>query len=261
MKRTLYTIFWEPLARLIFPKCKTVTKVDLDDNESAIFLCNHSGAIGPATMTLYFKKPHKTWIISYVMDKEVGANFFFHDALFGRSKKYKGFYRFISKITVRLLRPLLQIGNPIPVYHDKRIMQTFRESLEALEAGQNLVIFPECPTKYSEFVHSLYDGFADIGRMYYVKTGKCIKFYPTYIEKKNRVISIGEPIAYNPDLSPREQRKLIADYVLKGMDALARELPPFKPVPFLPQTWYDYYGEYENNIADYWALCNQKHSE
>ena len=250
----------EPLARMIFKRSEIVAKEDLPD-EPAVYLCNHSAAIGPALMTLYFNKPHKTWVIDYAMDKKVGPNYFYHDAFFGRSHKCKGFWRLLSKIVMPMLRPLLRMGDPILVHHDRRITETFKESVDALENGSNLVIFPESPVRATEYVHTLYDGFADVGRLYYQKTNKCLKFYPVYCEKKNRVISVGKPIEYNPELSSRDSRRAIAEYVQAGIDALARELPGHTPTPFMPPVWYEYYGEYENDVAAYWALCNQRKSD
>ena len=259
MKKTLYARMFEPLAKMIFPKSKIVTKEPLD-KEPTVFLCNHSAAIGPALMTLYFKRPHRTWVIDFALDKKIGPNYFYHDAFFGRSRKCKGFWRLLAKITMPLLRPLLMLSDPILVHHDRRITETFKESIAALEDGNDLVIFPESPVRATEFVSKVYDGFADVGRLYFQKTGKCLKFYPVYCEKKNRVISVGEPISYNPELTSRDQRRVIAEYIQNGIDALARELPEHKPTPFMQPVWYEYYGEYENDVAAYWALCNQKHS-
>lgn len=261
MKVSPFAKIMSPLAKLIFKKSETISKQELHADEPAVFLCNHSGAIGPALMTLYFKRPHKTWVISYAMDKKVGPNYFFHDGFFGRSKKCKWFYRLVSKMLMPLLRRLLTGGDPIIVYHDRRIMETFKESVEALEEGKDLVIFPESPVRATEYVSTVYDGFADVGRMYYKKTGKCVKFYPVYCENQNHVISIGEPIAYNPDLPNREERRLIAEYIQNGIDSLARELPEHKPRPFMMPVWYEYYGEYENDVAAYWKLCDQKKSD
>lgn len=253
MKKSLYVTIFDWLARRIFPACEIKTKEELPD-EPAVYLCNHSAAVGPALMTLWFNKPHRTWIVSFALDKKLGPNYFYHDAFFGRGRKCKWFWRLLSKIVMPMLRPLLKQGEPIPVYHDRRIVEAFRESVAAMEEGKSIVIFPESPVRYSEYVHTVYDGFADIGRAYYTKTGKCLKFYPVYAEKKNRVISVGTPIEYDPTLPPREQRRVIAEHIQTGIDSLARELPPHKPVPFLPEFWYKYYGEYEHDVASYWKL-------
>ena len=253
MKPNLYSRAMRKLATLVFPRSKIISKTPLTD-EPAVYLCNHSGAIGPSMMTLYFKKPHKTWIIGYILNKEKAPNFVFNDFFFGRSKKCQRFWRFLAKIVAKMLRPLLEYGRPIPVYHDKRMIETFRQSLDTLLDGENLVVFPECPTRYSEYVNSFYAGFVDIGRTYYAATGKDLAFYPVYVEKKNRVISVGEPVYYDHTKPPHEQREKISEKIRDSIDALARELPKHKPVPFLPKVWYDYYGEYENDPTSYWRM-------
>lgn len=258
MKKNLYTKFFDWLARLVFPRCEIRTKEEGLSDEPAVYLCNHSAANGPALMTLWFPLRHKTWMISYALDKEIGPQYFYHDALFGRGRKCKWFWKLLSRIVMPMLRPLLQMGDPIVVHHDRRIVEAFNESVDALEKGQSVVIFPESPVRYSKYVHTVYDGFADVGRAYYAKTGKKLKFYPVYAEKSNRIISVGKPIEYDPSLPPKEARRRIAEFAQTGIDALARELPYHKPVPFLPEFWYKWYGEYEYNVAAYWKLLSEK---
>lgn len=253
MKKTFYQKAALAVARLVFPRAKVKNETPAED-EPAVYLCNHSGAIGPALMTLYFEKPHKTWLINYVLNKEKNANFVFHDFFFCRSKKHPKPWRLLSRLVAFLLRPLLYLSDPIPVYHDKNMLTTFKESVDALQGGQSLVIFPECPEKHSEFVNDLYAGFADLGRTYYALTKKRLKFYPVYAEKANRAICIGAPIAFDPALPAHEQRIVIKDFVRDNIDRLARTLPEHKPVPFLPEVWYEYYGEYRDNMLEYWKL-------
>lgn len=255
MKKSLYNRFFTGIARIVFPKCEVVFEEEND--EPGMYLCNHSGAIGPVLMTLYFPKKHKTWMINYVMEKEKNANYIFHDFCFGRARKHKKFWRFLSKIVAKMLPPLLKEGNPIPVYHNPKILETFRETEDALERGENLVVFPEEPKRFSEFVHNVYEGFADAGRTYYKQTGKRLKFYPVYAEKKNRKILVGKPIEFDPDMPIKPQRKIIAEYIRDNIDRLARTLPPHPPTPFLPDLWYQYYGEYENNPMEYWKLFDE----
>ena len=255
MKKTFYQAAAWGLAHLVFPRAKVKSDTPLDFNEPAVYVCNHSGAIGPALMTLYFKVPHKTWMINYVLNKEKNANFIFHDFFFGRSKKHKKFWRFLAKFVAVLLRPLLWLSDPIHVFHDKRMVNTFRDTLSAFEEGKSVVIFAECPTPFSEYVNGLYSGFADLGRSYLAATGKNLKFYPVYAEQKNRAIRIGEPIEYYDDgkrTPPSVRREEISEYIRDNIDKLARELPANKPIPFLPKAWYDYYGEYQSNPMEYW---------
>ncbi|MBQ7669903.1 MAG: hypothetical protein IJS45_04180 [Clostridia bacterium] len=237
--------------RIICPRSRVVYET-VPDECPGIFVCNHSAIRGPVMMTLYFDRPHKPWVITYALDKEKTPDFAFHDFFVGEGRRHKRFWRFISKIVGKVLPQVLNEAGAIPVYHDSRALRTVRESIDALNNGCDLVIFAESPVKYSEYVNELQTGFVDVGALYYKRTGKLLKYYPVYVEKKNRKISVGSPVVYDPSLGIADQRSAVAEYLKTGIDRLAREMKPHKPVPFLPQRWYDVYGRYEKDFDAYW---------
>ncbi|HOO22390.1 MAG TPA: 1-acyl-sn-glycerol-3-phosphate acyltransferase [Clostridia bacterium] len=258
---TLFCKFLYKVGRILFPK-RAVEYEEIPEDETAIYVCNHSGALGPAAMTAWFDRPFRPWSISCLFDKRVAANFIFHDFFFGRSKKHKKFYRFLSKIVAKFLPPLVYRQNPILVHRNSvKILQTFKESVATLKQGKNLVIFPESPIKFSRYISELYDGFIDVARLYYAETGKRLKFYPVYIPADKRIIKIGKPIEYNIDTKPAEERKAVANYLKENIDRIARELKPKKVIPFLKEEFYTFYPEFIHDTAAYWAFCNNERSE
>lgn len=258
----LYCKFVYKLGRLLFPKRTVNYEEQPEKGEVAVYVCNHSGAIGPANMAAWFDQPFRPWSISCLFDKRIAPNFIFHDFLLGRSRKFKKPYRLLAKIIAKLLPPLVKQQNPILVHRNSaRIMQTFKESVAALKEGNNLVVFPECPHKFSNYVSELYEGFIDVARLYNRDTGRKLKFYPVYIPADIRTISIGKPIEYNINVKASDERKLIADYLKQNMDRLARTLHTKKAVPFLKEEFYEYYPEFVEDTAAYWAFCNCERSE
>ena len=241
--------------RLCFPNSKTEYETQ-PDNEPAVFVANHSSVCGPVIMTLDFKRKHQTWTVSNALDRKRAANYAYHDILFGNTHRCKWFWHILANILSVFLPPLLYYSDTIPVYHDKRIIQTFKQSITALTEGNDLVIFAESAKRYSEFINELQPGFIDIARLYYRKTKKALKFYPVYLEKKNAVILVGKPISYDPEQPLDQQRIVITDYLRDGIDSLARTLPEHEPVPFLPECWYDAYGEYEDDFGAYWQMID-----
>ncbi len=239
------------LAKLIFPRPEFIYEEKPTENEPCVYLSNHAGPIGPAYAALYFKEPKKMWLINYALNKEKNANFFYHDFFAGPSKKHKKTWRFISKLVSFLLTPLLKSAPHVAVYHDMKMFNTFRDSLDALQNGCDLVIFPECPTKFSPFINSFYCGFSELGKMYYNETGKILKFYPTYLSKELKTVVVGKPIAFDPTVPARLQRKAIADGARDAIDALAKALPPHTPHEFLTKEWYECYGQYADNPMEY----------
>lgn len=249
----IYYRFIRGIARLCFPRAKTVYEEQPGD-EPAVFVCNHSAIRGPVMMTLDFKPKHQAWTVSCALNSKEAVNYAFHDVFMGNSRKCKWFWRFLSHIVAKGLPPVLLYSNTIPVYHDKGIVKTFKQSIKALTDGDHLVIFAESPKRYSEYICELQPGFVDIARLYYRKSHKALKFYPVYLEKKNAIISVGKPISYDPELSLEEQRERITHYLRDNIDRLGRALPEHKPVPFLPPRWYTAYGQYEDDAPGYWKM-------
>ena len=91
--------------------------------------------------------------------------------------------------------------------------------------------------------------------MYHRRTGRNLKFFPVYLNKKNRLISVGRPIEFDPDMDPEEFKKTACTFIRDEIDRLGRSMKPHKPVPFLTQRWYDAYGErFEYDVAGYWKM-------
>ncbi len=240
------------LARIFFRKPKAVFETPLPD-KPCVVVANHAGAIGPVYMQLYHRRPKKIWIIGYALDQKRSTKFIFNDFFFGRSKKCKKFWWFLSKVVGYFLVPALQYTDGIPVYHDKRVQNTFARSLEELSRGNDIVIFPESPEKYSEFINTFYKGFSDIGRQYYEKTGEKILFFPCYVHNKLHIMKYGNPIEYNPENEDAKSENIRVGVELRNeIDRMARSLPKHKPNPFLPEEWYAFYGEYVTDFKAYW---------
>lgn len=254
-KASPYVRFMTRLAKIIYPKPEIVWEESLKEDEVAIFACNHSGAIGPAYTSLYLDIPKRPWVISYILNKKQAPNFVFHDFLFAEGRKCKPFFRVLSFLIAKFLPPVLIQQDPIAVHHSNRMVETFIDSVNTLtKQNKNLVIFPERPQKYSEFIFELYDGFVDLGHQYYKDTGKRLRFFPTYVCNSLHKILIGKPITYNPEEKAKAQRKVISAYIKENIDRLGRSLPKHKTVPFLPDLWFDAYKQYVGDISKYWEL-------
>ncbi len=252
----LYYKMIRGILRLCFPHSSTIYE-EQPDSEPAVFVCNHAAIRGPVMMTLDFRRKHQTWTVSCALDSHAAVNYAFHDIFCGNSRRCKWFWRMLSHIVAKGLPPLLLYSETIPVYHNKSIVKTFKQSITALTHGDDLVIFAESPKRYSNYINELQPGFVDIARLYYRRTHRAIRFYPVYVEKKNAVILVGDPIAYDPDEPLDEQRGTIAAYLRDSIDRLAATLPKHKPIPFLSDRWYRAYGSYEDDAPGYWKMIEE----
>jgi hypothetical protein len=101
-------------------------------------------------------------------------------------------------IAAALLPPLLKSAPGVPVYHDARGVKTFRQSIRHLKNGNCLIIFPEQPSGYRSHHTWINKGFFQIAPLAYRTLGIALKFYPVYLDHKNHLIHVSEPVRYEP---------------------------------------------------------------
>ena len=254
-RKSLYYKIVSAILHLVVPRAKTVFEAP-PGNEPVVFVSNHASINGPLMMTFYFSRKCRIWAIAEALDKVHTRSYAFHDVLVGDGRRNFRFWKFVAGIVKVMLPPIL-IYNTITVYRDRRILSTLRNSTEALMNGYDIVIFGESTERYSEYVNEIQPGFVSLGRMYYKKTGKRLRFYPVYLNNENRLISVGSPIEYDPDMDPEEFKRKTTTFIRDGIDRLGRNMRKHRIVPFLPQNWYDAYGErFEHDVAGYWHMID-----
>lgn len=216
-----------------FLRLKVTGKENLKNKDyPSVFVCNHGFVYGPVSAVIYLPTYFRPWIHN-VMLKYDTAVFELHKSL----RVFKKIFgqRLGSKILGWLTKGtcwLLNSFNPIPVVRgsSRDVMSTFELSLQALVEGDNILLFPEKPkelagvekTDSSGKIRLFYTGFAHIGKLYYDATGKKLRFYPLFSDKKRRVFKIGEGVEYNPELSPKESKKELAEALQLRMEELQK---------------------------------------
>ena len=215
---------------LCYHRVRGQEKVKLDDDIPCVFVCNHGEVYGPIVATLYIPFSFRTWVTYEITDVNIIAD----RCMNGTFQDVKGICRkILNWIMVKIGAPfiawIMKSLDSIPVYHDnpRKLMQTFRETVTAMQTGDNILIFPEnsetsADHKYvREGVSEFFTGFTMIGQLYYNKTGKCPLFVPVYADKKKRVITFGTPTRYDPDAPAGEEKERLCAYLRGEMLKIA----------------------------------------
>ena len=202
----------------------------LDEDTPCVFVCNHGEIYGPVVATLYVPYSFRPWVASEMTDKQVVIDHTM-DGAFG---KYTGWKRktlhfLMVHIGAPFLTWVMRSVDCIPVYHEnpRKLMQTFRDTIAAMEAGDNILLFPEnaataADHKYvKEGVSEFFTGFTMIGQLYSQKTGKCPLFVPLYANKKERTITFGVPTRYDDSIPPNEEKERLCTYLRGEMLRIA----------------------------------------
>ena len=149
-----------------------------------------------------------------------------------KPKAFRWFYRLLSHLIAPLAEFLFTHAHTIPVRRDARVMTTFRKSVEQLEAGADVVIFPEKNEPYNGILWQFQEHFTDLAKIHYRKTGTAVCFVPVYTAPRLKGIYFGKPVRYNPDAPDGEERRRVCTAMMEGVTALAAALPPHTVIPY-----------------------------
>ena len=234
------------LVRLFYPKMKVVGAENLPD-EPVIIVANHCQMNGPIACELYFPGNRYTWCAGQMMNiKEVPA-YAYEDFWSQKPRLSRPFYRVLSYIIAPLASFVLGSANTIAVYHDSRVITTFRTTVSKLSEGARVVIFPEHDVKYNNIIYEFQNRFIDIARLYYKRTGKELSFVPLYIAPKLKSMHLGKPIRFSAEAPIDEERRRVCGYLMHEITDIARSLPEHTVVPYrnIPKKYYPKNTSYE----------------
>ncbi len=192
----------------------------------SVFVCNHGYIYGPMAAVIYLPAYFRPWIDERMVDKALVAD----QILLG----------FKLPLPQRLKRALCAIVSipacwalnsfePIVVSRQslRGVMKTLHDTVDAMTAGDNVLIFPENPAlTENEYTHGklgeFFTGFTQIGKLYYDKTGEKPLFYPVYANKKAHTLRIGAPVEFSPEAPAKEERERISSALHEAMSALSK---------------------------------------
>ncbi len=243
MKKIRYAVFSviKFFVKLFYPKIKAEGLENLPQ-EPCVIVGNHTQMNGPIISELYSPTKSYTWCAGEMMNLREVPAYAYKDFWSNKPKYIRWFFKLLSYIIAPISVCVFNSAHTIPVYHDRRAVIAFRESIKRLEEGNSLIIFPEHSVPKNNILCEFQDGFVNVAKNYYRQTGKILKFVPMYIAPKLKTVYIGKPIEFNPKADIKEERIRICEYLGDEITKIAVSLPKHKVVPYnnLPKSKYVY---------------------
>lgn len=185
-----------------------------------MIVSNHLGAIGPIAVGASLPLRMHFWIQDDMLDPALAADYLRRDFVEPQLHIPPPYSHFLAKTISRISVPLLRATGGISVHHSNdRLLETYRETTDLLEAGGFVLIFPEDPsqpadprTKMSPFQK----GFTRLGEFYYQRTQSTLRFYPVMVHAGERIVRVERPIRYSP-ISRAASERIRLKTMLEGM--------------------------------------------
>lgn len=219
------------LVRVCYPRMEVVGAENLPEGP-AVIVGNHAQMNGPIACELYLPGEHDTWCAGEMMNlKEVPA-YAYRDFWSQKPWYSRWFYRLLSYVIAPLSVCVFNNANTIGVYHDSRIISTFKNTVKRLQAGSRVVIFPEHDAPYNQILCEFQDRFIDVAKMYHKRTGRELEFVPLYLAPRRKAMYLGKPVRFRADAPLEEERQRICQYLMEEITAMACALPEHIVVPY-----------------------------
>jgi len=163
--------------------------------EPTIVLSNHVGTSAPLAWELYGKLPFRFWG-AYEMNSGLIKLYKYQTRVFYHEKKHWNLH--LARLFCLIASPLTYMFykgiNLISTYHDIRFKKTVAESIEALENGKSVIIFPEISDKgYLDVLEGFHQGFTVLGSIL-LKKGKDVPITVAYYKKNEKKYIVDRPV-------------------------------------------------------------------
>lgn len=225
--------------KLFYPTITVYGTENLPEGPSVI-VGNHSQMHGPIAAELYTPGIHDTWCAGQMMQLKEVPDYAYTDFWSYKPRQTQWFWRLMSYLIAPLCVVVFNNANTIGVYHDSRVISTFKSTVKRLQEGSRVVIFPEHNEPYNHILCRFQDRFIDIAKMYYKRTGQSLSFVPMYLAPQRQEMYYGKPITFDPAAPMDQERERICQALMDAITAMAESLPEHTVVPYLNKSKKDY---------------------
>ena len=188
-----------------------------------IVVSNHEGTDAPLSLELYLDAPIRMWG-AQEMNSGLISMYKYQTRVYYHEKKHWNL--FLARVFCLLASPLTNLFykglNLISTYRDVRFRRTIRESIEALQQGENIVVFPEDSTKgYLPELEGFLPGFVMLAEVC-ARKGMDVPIYVTYFKKKELKYVIDAPVYYSELAKDGATRQEIARRLVDRCNELGK---------------------------------------
>ena len=182
--------------------------------EGGIILSNHEGTDAPMSLEIYLDANLRMWG-AHEMNSGVVKMYKYQSRVYYHEKKHWNLH--LARLFCLIASPLTNLFysglNLISTYRDGRFKTTIKQSVDAIENGENIVIFPEVSTNgYLAELEGFHEGFVLLAESC-LRRGKDVPIFVTYFKKDEKIYVIDKPVNYSVLKEKYKTREEIAKFL------------------------------------------------
>lgn len=200
--------------------------------EPTIVLSNHVGTSAPLAWELYGNIPFRFWG-AYEMNASLAKLYKYQSRVFYHEKKRWNL--FLARLFCIIASPLTYMFyrgiNLISTFHDIRFKTTISESIQTLDEGKSVIIFPEISDNgYLDVLEGFHQGFTVLGSIL-LKKGKDMPITVAYYKKNEKRYIVDRPVMLSDLFKEGVSREEIAQMLCDRCNQLGQmEIKKDEPV-------------------------------
>ena len=221
-KRKLYFRILTTIMKIRYKKPRFVYLGKPFDN-GALILSNHEGTDSPMSLEIYGDTPVRMWG-SCEMNSGLIKLYKYQTRVYYHEKKHWNLL--LARLFCLLASPLTWLFysgfDLISIHRGTGLVKTLRESVKAIESGDNVLIFPEDSTNgYLPELEGFHGGFVLLAELCY-KRGIDVPVYVSYFRKSDLTYIFDAPVTYSELLGKYGTRVEIAKYLCERCNELGK---------------------------------------
>lgn len=199
---------------------------------SSIILSNHEGTDAPMSLEIYADFPVRFWGTAE-MNSGLVRMYKYQTRYYYHERKHWNLH--LARLFCLIASPLTNLFykglNLISTYKDGRFRITIKESLDAIEKGENIVIFPEnSEDGYLAELKGFYAGFVMLAEQC-LKQNKDMPIFVSYFKVKEKIYVFDKPVLYSKLKEKYKTRDAIIENLLNRCNELGKMEFPKKEEP------------------------------
>lgn len=159
--------------------------------KGVLFVANHESIWGPILTILYSQTKLLPWVIADIMTR-IDCRIYLEKDFCRRVLRLKSpFSKHLAILLETVCIAIMNYVGAIPVHRQRRgILQTIDETVRLLDAGNNIIVYPDMTMKKSDYNH----GFFKVAFSYSEIRRLPLPIVPVAVNKTMNMLLFGEPL-------------------------------------------------------------------